>query len=82
MSGARSGTARGSWHRERRRPQASILHLVDEDRDAHTDVGGQAGHIGEELQQVDLRVTGVGPSGAGAVDGWRPALNELAATPS
>ena len=57
-----------------------ILHLVDEDRHANANVRSKAGHIGQQLQQVDLHVTGIGAAGARRpVDRWRPALDELPA---
>jgi hypothetical protein len=34
-----------------------VLHLVYEDRDAPPGVRGQAGHVAEQLDQVDLDVT-------------------------
>ena len=40
-----------------------VLHLVDEQRDAAADVGGDAGGVAEQLDQVDLHVAGVGPAG-------------------
>ena len=42
---------------------AEVLHLVDEDRDALPDVGGQAADVGEQLDEVDLDVAGVGAPG-------------------
>ena len=33
-----------------------VLHLVDEQRNALADVGGEAGHVAEQFDQVDLRL--------------------------
>jgi hypothetical protein len=60
--------------------RAQVLHLVDEDRDARSDVRGQPGDLGEQLDQVDLDVTGVGaPAARGDVDARLPALAQLRA---
>ena len=54
-----------------------VLHLVDEDRDL-ADVGGEAADVGEELDEVDLDVTGVGAAGHGRhVDAGLPAVAQL-----
>ncbi len=37
-----------------------VLHLVDEDRDPDAEVAGQVGDVGEQLDQVELEVAGVG----------------------
>ena len=59
---------------------AEVLHLVDEDRDAPAHVGGQAADVGEQLDQVDLDVAGVGPAGdGGGVDAGLPAVAQLGA---
>ena len=55
-----------------------VLHLVDEQRDAAADVGGHAGGVAEQLDQVDLHVAGVGPAGGGGdVDARLPAVAHL-----
>ena len=57
-----------------------VLHLVYEHRHADANVSSETRHIGEQLQQVDLHVTGVGSSrGWHPVDRWGPALDQLAA---
>jgi hypothetical protein len=59
---------------------AEVLHLVYEHRNTNANVCSETRHIGEQLQQVDLHVTGVGSSrGWQAVDRWGPALDQLAA---
>ena len=48
---------------------AQVLHLVDEQRHPDPDVAGELGHHGEQLDEVDLDVAGVGPAGLdGCVD--------------
>ena len=37
-----------------------VLHLVDENGDARTEVGGDRCGLGEQLGQVDLQVAGIG----------------------
>ena len=55
-----------------------VLHLVDEQRDAAADVGGHAGGVAEQLDEVDLHVTGVGPPGRGGhVDARLPPVAHL-----
>ena len=55
-----------------------VLHLVDEDAHALADVGGQPAHVGEQLDEVDLDVAGVGASaGGGHVDAGAPPVPEL-----
>ena len=55
-----------------------VLHLVDEQRDAAADVGGHAGGVAEQLDEVDLHVAGVGPAGRGGdVDARLPAVADL-----
>ena len=44
---------------------AEVLHLVDEDGDAAAGVGGRAAEVGQQLDEVDLDVAGVGASGHG-----------------
>src|ERR1700728_345402 len=39
-----------------------VLHLVHEERDAHREVGGDRGRVGQQFGQVDLEVTGIGPA--------------------
>ena len=57
-----------------------VLHLVDEDRHTLADVGGQPAHVGEQLDEVDLDVTGVGAAGHGrGVDARVPPLPQLGA---
>jgi hypothetical protein len=57
-----------------------VLHLVDKDRHSGRDVGRQFGDIGEQLEQVDLHISGIGPAGGRqAVDRRRPAVHQLAA---
>jgi hypothetical protein len=57
-----------------------VLHLVDEDRDAGAHVGGQRRDLGEQLDEVDLDVAGVGPAAAcGHVDPRLPAVAQLGA---
>ena len=59
---------------------AEVLHLVDEDGDAAPHVRGQRRDLGEQLDEVDLDVAGVGPAGAdGDVDAGLPALAQLRA---
>ena len=41
---------------------AEVLHLVDEDRHAAPDVAGQPADVAQQLDQVDLDVTGVRPA--------------------
>ena len=56
---------------------AEVLHLVDEDRDPLALVGGQAAEVGEELDEVDLDVAGVGaPAHRGGVDARAPLVLE------
>ena len=60
-----------------------VLHLVDEQRDAAADVGGHAGGVAEQLDEVDLHVAGVGPAGRGGhVDAGLPAVAHLARRPA
>ena len=55
-----------------------VLHLVDEQGDAAADVGGDAGGVAEQLDQVDLHVAGVGAAGRGRdVDAGLPAVADL-----
>ena len=55
-----------------------VLHLVDEQRDAAADVGGHAGGVAEQLDEVDLHVAGVGPPGGRRdVDAGLPAVADL-----
>ena len=42
--------------------RAEVLHLVDQQRDTGSHVAGQLGDLGEQLDQVDLDVAGVGPA--------------------
>ena len=57
-----------------------VLHLVDEDRDALADVRGEATHVAEQLDEVDLDVTGVGAAAhGGGVDAGVPPLAQLGA---
>ena len=57
-----------------------VLHLVDEDRDAATLVGSEPAEVGEQLDQVDLDVAGVGPApDRRRVDAGMPAVPELGA---
>jgi hypothetical protein len=57
-----------------------ILHLIDEHRHPNANICRQAGHIGEQLQQVDLHVSGVGAANRRrTIDRRRPALDQLAA---
>ena len=59
---------------------AEVLHLVDEDRDPEAAVGGEPAEVGEELDEVDLDVTGVGPAPhRGRVDARVPLVAELRA---
>ena len=62
---------------------AEVLHLVDEDRDALADVGGQPADVGEQLDQVDLDVAGVGPAlHGGHVDAGLHWSRSLASAPA
>ena len=55
-----------------------VLHLVDEHRDALAHVGGQAAEVGEQLDQVDLDVAGVGAAlDRRGVDAGVPLLAQL-----
>jgi len=55
-----------------------VLHLVDEDTDALADVGGQSPDVGEELDEVDLDVAGVGsPPHGWHVDAGAPLVLQL-----
>ena len=59
---------------------AEVLHLVDEDGDPPAEVGGQAADVGEELDEVDLDVAGVGaPLDGGSVDAGVPHFTQLGA---
>ena len=59
---------------------AEVLHLVDEDGDAALHVRGQRRDLGEQLDEVDLDVAGVGAAGAdGDVDAGLPAVAQLRA---
>ena len=61
---------------------AEVLHLVDEDADALADVGGEAAEVGEQLDEVDLDVAGVGPAAhGGRVDARAPLVLELRVRP-
>src|ERR1700712_5731176 len=42
-----------------------VLHLVDEQRDADAQVAGERGDVGEQLDEVELEVAGVGPPPGG-----------------
>ena len=58
--------------------RAEVLHLVDEHGDALAGVGGQAAEVGQQLDQVDLDVAGVGPAADGRhVDARAPAVPQL-----
>ena len=60
--------------------RTEVLHLVDEDPDAHAHVGRQAAEVGEQLDQVDLDVAGVGAAlHCGDADAGVPAFGELGA---
>ena len=65
-----------SWHAPHRAASSGggdVLHLVDEQRDADSEVAAQRGHVGEQLDQVELEVAGVGTApGGGDVDGRLP----------
>jgi hypothetical protein len=55
-----------------------VLHLVDQQCHPGADVGGQIGDRGEQLQQVDLDITGIGPAGDGRrVDARLPAIPQF-----
>jgi hypothetical protein len=55
-----------------------VLDLVDEQRDAGADVRGQLGDVGEQLDEVDLDVPGVGPPlRGGHVDARLPPVAQL-----
>ena len=59
-----------------------VLHLVDVDADALADVGREATEVGEQLDQVDLDVTGVGAAlDGGGVDAGVPLVAQLRARP-
>ena len=52
-----------------------VLHLVDEQRDADTEVTGEGGDVGEQLDQVELEVAGVRAArGGDDVDRRLPAV--------
>ena len=72
-----------SWHAAHSAETSSgaeVLHLVDEDADALADVGGEAAEVGEELDQVDLDVAGVGAAAdGGRIDAGAPLVLELGA---
>ncbi len=56
----------------------AVLHLVDEQRDAAPDVGGDARRVGEQFDEVDLDVTGVGSADRGRhVDARLPSIAQL-----
>ena len=58
--------------------RSEVLHLVDEHRDPAPDVGSQAPHVGEQLDQVDLDVARVGPTtDRRCVDAGVPDLAQL-----
>ena len=51
-----------------------VLHLVDEESEAHPEVAAELADVGEQLDQVELEVAGVGtPLRRGYVGGGRPA---------
>src|SRR5664280_1705463 len=61
-----------------RRPE--VLHLVDAQRDAAADIGGQAGDVYEQLHEIDLDVARVGaPCDDGCDDARLPAVRRLSA---
>ncbi len=54
-------------------PRAEVLHLVDEQRDAHPHVAGEPGGVDQQLDEIDLEVPGVGaPLDGGGVDAGLP----------
>jgi hypothetical protein len=58
--------------------RAQVLHLVDEQGDAGAYVGGQVRDLGEQLDEIDLDVAGVGAAGGhGHVDAGLPAVAQL-----
>ena len=60
-----------------------VLHLVDEDRDAPSRVRRHAPEVGEQLDEVDLDVAGVGPAGDGGnADAGVPPVAQLRGGPA
>jgi hypothetical protein len=58
--------------------RTEILHLVDEQGDARTHVGGDRRRVGEQLDQIDLDVAGVGAAaGRRHVDAGLPPVAQL-----